>query len=159
MQMRTENWLKTRAVRPWFMLSFWFCMCEQTFFCVGETRLSHPTDPPFSRSAMKQLQFHCEVSRKDRSQAVEDKAERGLASPAFLLTCYAVLNLIKYTTQPNTLLVPCWRKKKRKSWGPEQLARRAGGRGCEESSLCLCWAARQWETRGTQSMFSFSWLS
>lgn len=66
---------------------------------------------------MKQLQFHCEVSRKDRSQAVEDKAERGLASPAFLLTCYAVLNLIKYTTQPNTLLVPCWRKKKEKVEG------------------------------------------
>lgn len=106
------------------MLSFWFCMCEQTFFCVGETRLSHPTDPPFSRSDMKQLQFHCEVSRKDRSQAAEDKAERGLASPAFLLTCYAVLNLIKYTTHPNTLVVPCWRGKKKK-----KLRARATGEG------------------------------
>lgn len=30
---------------------------------------------------MKQLQFHCEVSRKDRSWAIEDKAGRGLANP------------------------------------------------------------------------------
>lgn len=112
-------------------------MCEQTFFCVGETRLSHPTDPPFSRSDMKQLQFHCEVSRKDRSQAVEDKAERGLASPAFLLTCYAVLNLIKYTTQPNTLLVPCWRGGKEKVEGRSNWQGGAGGRGCEESSLFM----------------------
>lgn len=94
---------------------------------------------------------------KTEAGAAKDKAERGLASPTFLLTHYVILNIIKRTTQPNTQLVPCWYKKKKRKknengWVPKQ---RAKGGGCEESSLCLCWAARQWETRGTQSVFSF----
>lgn len=112
------------------MLSFWFHMYEQTFLCVSETGLSHPTDPPFSRSDMKQLQFHCEASCKDRTRAVEDKAEKGLASPTFLSAQYEILNIIKHTTQPNSLLVPCWSKKQNKT--KKRLRAEATGGGPKE---------------------------
>lgn len=101
-------------------------------FVVGETRLSHPTDPPFRGSDMKQLQFHCEVSRKDRSWAIEDKAERGLAPPPHL-SARALRNTQLNQTRHTTKHSPG-----EKAGGPKQLARAPGGPGWEESSPCLC---------------------